>query len=530
MNESRRKILGALVASGLLPGCGSSGGGSGKSNSADNVIAVNHPVQVDVPPLHPPVQVDVPPLNPPVQVDVPPLNPPVPVDVPPLDNPNLPSLANSSSLPLYIAHRGGAALYPEETSIAYDESVKRGHHLLEGDVHTLADGALAMFHDETVDRITTSAGSVSALDTAQFTALRIDANDWHGSNFGNQLVPMMFSDWVARYKSQALLIPEDKDQRSTMAILAVFEAQRISKNQAMVQCFSAQALKAVVAAGYPACLLVNDGKTHSTFSAADGISWVGIPFVTADADLRAWIGKGANVLLWSVNRRSIRDAKLALGAKGFFSDDLGYLLADKPLATTDQFETGTWAPGMLGSGGDVYSVSRGKFFVGGYWGYESLERKYLGCLQGYLCPIKGASQAKSFTIRMNIRFGAALADDQSRWASLFIGIDDNAFVDANDDAVGYHFLFRKNGYLEIYKKAAGTLAQLLLSRSGVAIRDGEEVSFRVTVSETTLVLSRLDATGVEKHIVKVDDQTTRGAYLHLGRHGLACAFRKLSIS
>lgn len=60
--------------------------------------------------------------------------------------------------PLAIAHRGGAALGPENTLAAFAMSTALGLRYLESDVRLTADGHLVCFHDETLDRITTGRG------------------------------------------------------------------------------------------------------------------------------------------------------------------------------------------------------------------------------------------------------------------------------------------------------------------------------------------------------------------------------------
>lgn len=70
------------------------------------------------------------------------------------------------------AHRGGRALWPENTLVAYTECAKRWPDiLLEGDVHTTTDGALVMLHDQTVDRTTDGKGAIEDMTLAQVKAL-----------------------------------------------------------------------------------------------------------------------------------------------------------------------------------------------------------------------------------------------------------------------------------------------------------------------------------------------------------------------
>src|SRR5690606_12064194 len=56
--------------------------------------------------------------------------------------------------PIYIAHRGGANIFPENTLEAYEGCISMGVNIIELDVQQLADGALAIMHDTTMDRTT----------------------------------------------------------------------------------------------------------------------------------------------------------------------------------------------------------------------------------------------------------------------------------------------------------------------------------------------------------------------------------------
>ena len=62
-----------------------------------------------------------------------------------------PSLAAEPSRPLVVAHRGGAALMPENTFPAFDNAVRLGVDLLEFDMQMTVDNQLVISHDGTVN-------------------------------------------------------------------------------------------------------------------------------------------------------------------------------------------------------------------------------------------------------------------------------------------------------------------------------------------------------------------------------------------
>jgi glycerophosphoryl diester phosphodiesterase len=66
----------------------------------------------------------------------------------------------SASRPLVFAHRGGAALAPENTVAAFENAVALGVDGLELDVRLSRDGVVVVHHDETLERTTRLRGRV----------------------------------------------------------------------------------------------------------------------------------------------------------------------------------------------------------------------------------------------------------------------------------------------------------------------------------------------------------------------------------
>lgn len=81
----------------------------------------------------------------------------------------------SSLVPtLHIAHRGGAALYPENTVEAFRAAVDLHRtDMIETDVQVSADGELMVFHDDTLDRCTDGSGPIRAVRCADLETLGI---------------------------------------------------------------------------------------------------------------------------------------------------------------------------------------------------------------------------------------------------------------------------------------------------------------------------------------------------------------------
>jgi len=98
--------------------------------------------------------------------------------------------------PLVFAHRGGAALRPENTLEAFAHGLALGADGLELDVHLSRDREVVVIHDATVDRTTNATGPVAALTAADlgrldagWTFAPADGHPYRGRGLG---VPGLF--------------------------------------------------------------------------------------------------------------------------------------------------------------------------------------------------------------------------------------------------------------------------------------------------------------------------------------------------
>jgi len=88
-----------------------------------------------------------------------------------------------------IAHRGGAALAPENTLAAFRRAIALGADYVEVDVRCTRDGRLVLLHDGTVDRTTDGAGPVAELDYAALR--RLDAGRAFSPDYAGGRVPSL---------------------------------------------------------------------------------------------------------------------------------------------------------------------------------------------------------------------------------------------------------------------------------------------------------------------------------------------------
>lgn len=73
-------------------------------------------------------------------------------------------------LPFVLAHRGLALTAPENSMPAFEAAVAAGVTHLETDVHATADGALVVFHDDRLERLTELHGPVASARWADLRA------------------------------------------------------------------------------------------------------------------------------------------------------------------------------------------------------------------------------------------------------------------------------------------------------------------------------------------------------------------------
>ena len=78
---------------------------------------------------------------------------------------------------LVAAHRGGAALWPENSLLAFRQALALGVDALEFDLHMTSDGELVVLHDPTLDRTTTGTGPVRDLKLAELAVMRLKTRE-----------------------------------------------------------------------------------------------------------------------------------------------------------------------------------------------------------------------------------------------------------------------------------------------------------------------------------------------------------------
>ena len=92
-----------------------------------------------------------------------------------------------------VAHRGAAALAPENTLSAFRIAIEQGADFVETDVQLTADGVPVLMHDPKLDRTTDGRGALASHTLEQIR--RLDAGGWFSAEFAGEPVPT-FEEFV----------------------------------------------------------------------------------------------------------------------------------------------------------------------------------------------------------------------------------------------------------------------------------------------------------------------------------------------
>jgi glycerophosphoryl diester phosphodiesterase len=116
--------------------------------------------------------------------------------------------ARAAGRPLVFAHRGGAALAPENTLAAFTRAHALGVDGFELDVRLSRDGEVMVIHDADVDRTTNGKGRVSALKADELRSLDAGCRfkDSRQREAGEDTRIPRLRDVLARFPDELLII------------------------------------------------------------------------------------------------------------------------------------------------------------------------------------------------------------------------------------------------------------------------------------------------------------------------------------
>lgn len=131
----------------------------------------------------------------------------------------------SRTAPYIFAHRGGMAVRPEQTKLAFDNAVAHDIDGFETDVRLTKDHKLVVFHDATVDRTTNGSGKVSEHTLAELKQLDAgyrftDINDTKVYRGHEDAKILSFDELLEHYPNQLINVDLKDDPKSKEGELA----------------------------------------------------------------------------------------------------------------------------------------------------------------------------------------------------------------------------------------------------------------------------------------------------------------------
>jgi len=237
--------------------------------------------------------------------------------------------------PLFAAHRGGAALWPENSLLAFRNALALGADFLELDVHLSRDGEVMVIHDATLDRTTDGSGPVREHTAAELRALHLkdvvgaptaepvptldEVVALAAAGQRQMLLEIKTDDRKRRYPGieEKVMAVLDRHRFTSFAIVMAFEREtwrrvrEIRPDARAGALYSARALPA--AAIEPELQALRQA----------GIGFVGLDqrLVTADVARQARLA-GLTLGVWTVNERD--------AIERFIGQGVGVVITDRP--------------------------------------------------------------------------------------------------------------------------------------------------------------------------------------------------------
>lgn len=103
--------------------------------------------------------------------------------------------------PVFIAHRGYSAAYPENTLIALDAARQAGANFLEVDIQLSADHVPVLFHDRDLKRLCQQQGAIHHYSYVELQAFNVSDSEKFADKFADNKITSLqtFIDFLKKY-------------------------------------------------------------------------------------------------------------------------------------------------------------------------------------------------------------------------------------------------------------------------------------------------------------------------------------------
>lgn len=417
--------------------------------------------------------------------------------------------------PFYVAHRGSGAQYPEHTMAAYEASLAAGAKAIEVSAHITKDDVLVCFHDTTLDRVTDYTGSVRDYTYAALSNLvKVGVQDLLGDGWEDQPIPKL-RDVLDRLYGKCVIFLEAKSNESIAPTMDLLETHYPDAPRSVVWkgYYTNTTFPEMRSRGFTTWGYVDAGTTDTELDAVDpDVDMWGVPFAMTDARIADIVARTKPVICWEVHRRSDVTRLTGLGVQGMMCSEYQYVTTSAALFTVDDWATKVKAPGNAGLVGysESYALKYGTDPDGDvYIDRASNESVSLGAMS----PTPADTYTISFEMKWDTLPSATLHSD-----FVFGKPDDTKyqFGAADNASGGYHFVFRGNGDMQLYRHdanvASGTSLGSIATTQPVA---GQWMTFTIEVGPQFITVTRTD---IEPDVSFVaDDATYRGGYMQLSQ-------------
>lgn len=421
--------------------------------------------------------------------------------------------ANAATTPINWAHRAGAHVFPEQTFEASAGSLAIGGSavVLDYDANLLADGAVGMCHDHTVDRTTTATGPTSAFTTQQWLNLQSDAGAWFAPAWRNDLRIPLTGEILDRFGGKCGLSIEAKTTSVLQPLIREISRRGMQKS-CLINTQIITDIAAIKAAGIHACYYFPDANpAQATMDAvrAAAPNSIVVQRSTALVTLQAVIAWGIPVLAGETDRRSEWKVYRDAGAVGVVTNEPAYTLGTVAPRTTDTWATKTYGHGFI-SNNTYRPTFSGTNAI--RWGAD----KYpLTTLIGEVSPTAGPNRTIDLWVAM-----PTPPTDLTRYFQITLADTDVEYNYTGTPFNGYSLNYRADGSLYVYAVTKGGASTMVSSKTNTAPAAGERRHLQVAITSTGLNFTDV-TTGTSVTTADATQRPAGGWFLTLGKSDLA---------
>lgn len=237
------------------------------------------------------------------------------------------------------SHRGGAFLWPENSLLAFRNTLALPAEQLELDVHLSADGEVVVMHDHTLDRTTDAGGPVRARSMAELRRVRLRGT-------GGEGVPSLAeAATLVRDAGKVLRLEIKADGEGrpypgiVAACLAVLDGLNMRGRTVAMSFQPATVAEAAAAGGFRRTVLLLEprpwrgmGRVNAAgLARACGAEEIGLPVGEfTPASVAAFRAAGFGVGAWGANHEPSIRAAFELGLDAVATDDPPLALRLRP--------------------------------------------------------------------------------------------------------------------------------------------------------------------------------------------------------